>query len=128
LSRMSLLLTAFLLTLLPSVLFIALVHEDWSKATVAISFLALVPVAIAAVPFLFHPGSKGRVCAAYGATLLLFGCVTRMGFAVFLFYLPATALMAIAAVRMAIKTPAHMANQLDNPNSAAPNTFPPARS
>jgi hypothetical protein len=127
---MTALFTAFGLTLLTSVLCVAAVLANWfgSSTPAATSLMMLIPVAIAAVPFLFQPRSKARIAAAYLATLLLFGWDVVSGFSVGLFYLPATVMMAIAAVRMAIKTSARVANHLDNGSSATPNTFPPARS
>lgn len=129
---MTILFAAFSLTLLTSMLCIAAVLTHWLRSVAPATtscFMMLIPAAIAAAPFLFHPRSKARIGAAYVAALLLFGWVVLTGFSVGMFYLPATAMMAIAAVRMAVQMPTpHSGNHLDNSTSAAPSTLPLPRS
>ena len=105
------------LTLLTSVLCIVAILTNWfiSGAPMFTSAMLLIPVAIAGLPFLFHNRKRVMVAAAYIATLLLFVWVAITGFTVGVFYLPATAVLAIAAVRLAIKTPVTKTQRPQNP-------------
>ena|SRR5579863_7236057 len=104
---MNLILITLGLTFLTSALCIVAVILNWfvSARPMFTAAMLLIPVTIAALPLLFQSRRKVMVGAAYLAALLLFVWVAITGFSVGMFYLPATAMMAIAAVRMAAKTP-----------------------
>ena len=108
---------AFGVTLLTSVLCIVATLMNWflSPRPLFTSAMLLMPVAIAGLPLLFQSRSRVMVLAAYVATLLLFVWVAVTGFSAGVFYLPATAVMAIAAVRLAIKTPVTENRGPENP-------------
>jgi hypothetical protein len=62
----------------------------------------LIPIGIAALPPLLR---RGRILAAYLATLLLIAFVVIGGFSVGLYYIPAAAAMGIAAIRLSNQGP-----------------------
>ncbi|HKX00440.1 MAG TPA: hypothetical protein VJN43_22065 [Bryobacteraceae bacterium] len=115
---MILLVTAFGLAVVTSALCIIGVLMRWmvSSTPAQTCAMLLIPVAIAGLPLLFSRGGKAMIATAYAAALLLFIWVGVTGFSVGMFYLPATVVMGVAAVRMAMKTPVAKPNKVDQPS------------